>query len=417
MKNRNRTIVIDFGDENQYQNFLAHGRAFTEFVLAYILAIGFQIVHNKLCTGGNCFTRHSHYVRVKCGGITIWRIQCKTCKAVFTVIPSFLMRYLCYRTEQVQKAITAYHGGLSFENCAICFNISGMSLYRFICAFGKYPLAQTLNNAGVPLPKHTQADEKHTKCLGAKGYIPIVSSGHAFWHIDYIDSVDEDVVEESYQQFSDDTKAIETSYAPATITIDGFKPTRNALCHIFKKSSAYLLCWLHACWGIAKILEPFSKEEANRLSFWLLHTLQECHQKPSLQRISLRSHFTALLRHYKTILPGEIFENLKSWIARKRPYFYASMDFSLAHCFSYSIDHLCNHLDRKLFMMKHFHHPLARKDLFLKGFALLHNFIPYQRFARNAHTCPAQVEGAKLPHTNWLVSLLILTAGGYHKIR
>ena len=27
-------------------------------------------------------------------------------------------------------------------------------------------------------------------------------------------------------------------------------------------------------------------------------------------------------------------------------------------------------------MMKHFHHPLARKDLFLKGFALLHNFIP-----------------------------------------
>ena len=24
MKNRNRTIVIDFGDENQYQNFLAH---------------------------------------------------------------------------------------------------------------------------------------------------------------------------------------------------------------------------------------------------------------------------------------------------------------------------------------------------------------------------------------------------------
>jgi hypothetical protein len=40
-----------------------------------------------------------------------------------------------------------------------------------------------MDNAEVPLPKHAQVDEKHTKCLGAKGYIPIVSSGHAFWHI------------------------------------------------------------------------------------------------------------------------------------------------------------------------------------------------------------------------------------------
>lgn len=416
MKNKNRTIVIDFADENQYEDVISNCTVFIEFVIAYILSIGFQVVHNKYCTGGNCFTRHSHYLRVRCGGITIWRMQCKTCKAVFTIIPSFLMRYLSYRTKQVRDALIAYHGGLSFENCAICFNIAPLALYRIICAFGKYSLEHVLTKAGVPLPKHVQVDEKHTKCLGQKGYIPIVSSGHAIWHIDYVSSVDEEILEGSYQQFAEETKKIETGYTPGTITHDGFKPTRNALCHIFKKASCYLICWLHACWGIAKILEPFSKEEANRLSFWLLHALQECHQKVSLQRISLRSRFTALLRHYKGILPANVFKALKDWIARKKPYFYASMDFSLAHCFSYSIDHICNHLDRKLFMMKHFHYPEARKDLFLKGFALIHNFIPYQRFARNAYQCPAQVEGANLPHPDWLVSLLILTSGGYHKM-
>jgi hypothetical protein len=66
-------------------------------------------------------------------------------------------------------------------------------------------------------------------------------------------------------------------------------------------------------------------------------------------------------------------------------------------------------------MMKHFHHPSTRKDLFIKGFALIHCFIPYQKFARNAYKCPAQVEGAILPHPDWFISLLIFTSGGYKK--
>ena len=67
--------------------------------------------------------------------------------------------------------------------------------------------------------------------------------------------------------------------------------------------------------------------------------------------------------------------------------------------------------------MKYFHCLEARRDLFLKGFALIDNFIPYQRFAKNKFRSPAQVEGAVLPHPDWFVSLLILTSGGYHKIR
>ena len=77
MKNRNRTIIVDFADESQYQKIIVDGAAFLEFVVDYLLALGLQLLHQRQCSGGNCFTRHSHCVRTRCSGITIWRIQCK----------------------------------------------------------------------------------------------------------------------------------------------------------------------------------------------------------------------------------------------------------------------------------------------------------------------------------------------------
>ena len=78
----NRTITVDFHDETTYFQLLGDSKAFVEFVLAFLLALGFQLKHKATCRGGGCLTRHSHYARVRLGGLTIWRIQCTTCKAV-----------------------------------------------------------------------------------------------------------------------------------------------------------------------------------------------------------------------------------------------------------------------------------------------------------------------------------------------
>jgi hypothetical protein len=75
----NRTITADFHDEATYVQLLSDGKAFVECVLAFLLALGFQLAHKATCRGG-CLTRHSHYVRVRLGGVTIWRVQCTTCK-------------------------------------------------------------------------------------------------------------------------------------------------------------------------------------------------------------------------------------------------------------------------------------------------------------------------------------------------
>ena len=92
-KRQNGTITVDFKDETSYFQLLDDGKAFVEFVLAFVLSLGFQLHHKLTCDGGGALTRYSHYVRVRLGGLTIWRLQCTSCKAVFTVLPHFILRY------------------------------------------------------------------------------------------------------------------------------------------------------------------------------------------------------------------------------------------------------------------------------------------------------------------------------------
>ena len=109
----NRTITVDFQHEATYFELLGDGKAFVELVMAFILAIGFQLKHKATCRGGGCLTRHSHYVRVRLGGISIWRLQCTTCRMVFTILPHFILRYRQMRPEVARDALLATQGGLS----------------------------------------------------------------------------------------------------------------------------------------------------------------------------------------------------------------------------------------------------------------------------------------------------------------
>ena len=161
----NRTITVDFQNEVTYLQLLGDGKAFVEFVIAFILSLGFQLKHKAMCRGGGCMTRHSHYLRVRLGGVTIWRLQCTTCHAVFTVLPPFVLRYRQMRPEVARDALLATHGGLSLELCAVLYHISPMALYRLVCAFGHQHLVTVLTRCGLPLPVYFLADEKHSQCL------------------------------------------------------------------------------------------------------------------------------------------------------------------------------------------------------------------------------------------------------------
>jgi hypothetical protein len=124
---QNHTITVDFQEPSTYLQLIHDGKAFVECVFAFLLSLGFQLTHKATCTGGGCLTRHSHYARIRLGGLTIWRIQCTSCKAVFTVLPHFVLRYRHMSPEVARQALIATHGGLSLEWCATIFQASIMA--------------------------------------------------------------------------------------------------------------------------------------------------------------------------------------------------------------------------------------------------------------------------------------------------
>ena len=58
-----------------------------------------------------------------------------------------------------------------------------MALYRLVCAFGHQNLVTVLTRCGLPLPVYFLADEKHSRCLAAKVYLPTIVSGRVLWHL------------------------------------------------------------------------------------------------------------------------------------------------------------------------------------------------------------------------------------------
>ena len=223
----NRTITVDFHNEATYGQLLDDTKAFVEFVLAFLLSIGFQLNHKTTC-GASGLTRHSHYVRVRLGGLTIWRIQCTRCKAVFTVLPHFVLRYRQMRPEVARDALLATHGGLSLELCAVLYHVSPMALYRLVCALGQQPLVTVLTRCALPLPGYLLADEKHSRCLTEKVYLPTIVRGRVIWHLGYSASKSAAAFTESYGAYQRAALQQEPSYQVRGALTDGFDSTTSA---------------------------------------------------------------------------------------------------------------------------------------------------------------------------------------------
>jgi hypothetical protein len=229
----NRTITVDFQDETTYFQLLGDTKAFVEWVLAFLLALGFQLRHKATCHGGGCLTRHSHYARVRLDGLTIWRVQCTACKAVFTVLPHFVLRYRKMPPKVARGALLATHGGLSLERCAVIYHLSPMALYRLVCALGRQSLVTVLTRCGLALPPYFLADEKHSHCLRDRVYLPTIVSGRAIWHLGYTEAASAAAFTQSYQEFQRAASQQEPSYRVRGILTDGFDSTTSSMRALF----------------------------------------------------------------------------------------------------------------------------------------------------------------------------------------
>jgi hypothetical protein len=283
---QNRTITVDFHDEATYMRLLGDGKAFVECVLAFLLALGFQLTHKATCRGGGCLTRHSHYVRVRLGGVSIWRLQCTTCKAVFTVLPHFVLRYRSMRPEVARDALLATHGGLSLERCAVLYHISPMALYRLVCALGSQSLVTVLTRCELPLPVYLLADEKHSRCLTDKVYLPTIVSGRIIWHLGYTTEASAAAFTQSYQEFQRAAVQHEPSYRVKGILTDGFDSTTKSLRTLFPRVRLGT-CLRHALLKLPKKLAAIASPVRKALRTQFHTLLYRARQRRGLRVLAL----------------------------------------------------------------------------------------------------------------------------------
>jgi hypothetical protein len=408
----NRTVTVDFRDEATYFQLLGDGKAFLECVLAFLLALGFQLKHKAICDGGGCLTRHSHYVRIRLGGVTIWRIQCTTCKAVFTILPHFVLRYRSMRPEVARDALLATHGGLSLELCAVLYHLSPMALYRLIRTFGHHSLVTVLTRCGLRLPVYFLADEKHSRCLTDKVYLPTIVCGRVLWHLGFTEAASTAAFTQSYREFQQAALQQEPSYRVRGILTDGFDSTTSSMRTLFP-GARLGNCLRHAINKLpAKLVAiPSSVRKTLRSQFHTL--LYRARQRKGLRVFALGQR----LRHFADRVAQSAGEangaRVRRWFQEKKAGWYAVLADPQMPVTSTLLDQAHNAIERKLFAMKGFHHPTGSQQAFLTGLAHLYNLIPYQRRAQHAGQCGVEVEGGQLPTPDWMLNLQILTSGGF----
>jgi hypothetical protein len=408
----NRTITVDFQHEATYFQLLGNGKAFVECVIAFILSLGFQLKHKATCSGGGCLTRHSHYARVRLGGLTIWRIQCTTCRAVFMVLPHFILRYRQMRPEVARDVLLATHGGLSLELCAVIHHISPMALYRLVCALGHQGLVTVLTRCGLPLPVYVLADEKHSRCLTDKVYLPTIVSGRALWHLGYTTEASAAAFTQSYGAFQRAAVHQEPSYRVKGALTDGFDSTTKSLRTLFPGVRVGI-CLRHALLKLPKKLVAITSpvRKALRTQF---HTLwYRARQRKGLRVFALGQRLRHFADHVATTAGVANGERVRRWFQDKKAGWYTVLADPQMPATSTLLDQAHNTIERKLFAMKGFHHPGGSQEAFLTGLAHLYNLIPYQRRAQHAGQCGVEVEGGHVPTPDWMLNLQILTSGGF----
>src|SRR6266436_8528099 len=289
----NRTSTVDFRNEATYFQLLGDGKAYVQFVMAFILSIGFQLKHKATCGGGGCLTRHSHYIRVRLGDLTIWRLQCTTCRAVFTVLPHFVLRYRQMHPEVARNALLATHGDLSLALCAVIWHISPMALSRLVCAFGHQSLVAVLTRCSLPLPAYFLADEKHSRCLTAKVYLPTIVRGRVIWHLGYTEAASAVAFTQSYQEFQQAASQQEPAYRVRGILTDGFDSTNKSMRALFP-GARLGNCLRHAINKLPGKLAAIASPVRQALRSQLQTLLYRVRQRKSLRGFALGQR----LRHF-----------------------------------------------------------------------------------------------------------------------
>jgi hypothetical protein len=204
----------------------------------------------------------------------------------------------------------------------------------------------------------------------------------------------------------------ESTYRVRGILSDGFDSTTNSLRTLFPRARLGF-CLRHALLKLPKKLVAIASPVRQSLRTQFHTLLSRVRQRKSLRVVALGQRLRHFVDHVATTAGTANGERVRRWFREKKAGWYAVLEDPQMPVTSTLLDQAHNAIERKLFMMKAFHHPDGSQKAFLTGLAHLYNLVPYQRRAQHAGRCGVEVEGGRVPTRDWFLNLQILTSGGF----
>ena len=202
------------------------------------------------------------------------------------------------------------------------------------------------------------------------------------------------------------------SYRVRGIPTDGFESTTKSLRTLFPgaRLGNYLR---HALIKLPKKLTAIASPLRTRLRSQF-HTLwYRARQRKGWRVFALGQRLRHCADHVAHTAGTVNGQRVRRWFQDKKAGWYAVLEDPQMPMTSTLLDQAHNAIERKLFVMKGFHHPGGSQQAFLTGLAHLYNLGPYQRRAQHGGHCGVEVEGGTLPTRDWSLNLQILTSGGF----
>jgi hypothetical protein len=361
--------------------------------------------------------------------VVIQRVRCLDCGAVFSVQPSFIIRYKRYETDATEKLmallfITEDSYRMASVSQALGLDrhqagtwraldqpepaaISPMALWGLVQWLGQLSPAQLNLALGVEPPSHIIEDEKHMKECGQKVYVPIVYAPKEalIWWIDYIDSVTQEALRESLERF----KAISDRLTHILgATVDGWDPAQQALQAAFPGMTLEE-CHFHAFLKFGQHLATF-KRQRQALGQPLSET-EETLIRTAFLRV-LQAPTPAAYQKALNELP-EVFNegplaSRKDSLTAKQTLFQAwTTDDKLA-VVTTALDQCMKFLNRKQDNMQTLHGPDSGLAT-MNAWAITRNCWRFLKGAKRAGLSPLELAGANFLGIPWmqLVNLVL----------
>ena len=391
--------------------------------------------HEAGCPRQLRFTHHDSYSRGakhfngSQSRVVIHRVRCLDCEAVFSVQPSFIIRYKRYDTDATEKLMTllfitedSYRMAGVSQSLAIDDQQAGtwlaletyqaqaiqpLALWRLVQWLGQLSPAQLNLALGVEPPQVIIEDEKHATECGQKSYIPVLYAPKEalIWWVDYLHSVSEVELTASLERF----KAISDRLVDITgATVDGWEAAQNALQATFE-GITLVECHFHALLKLGQHLATYKRQRK-----------QAGQPLAETEEIAIRAAFWRVLqattpKQYQQALEQlpEAFDqpplaSRKQSLTEKQALFHAWTSDDRLAVVTTALDQCMKFFDRKLENMQTFHSKPSGLAT-VNAWAITRNCWRFLKGAKRAGLSPLELAGADFLGIPWLqlVNLLL----------